>query len=313
MTYSRSKFIKGQNDKKIFLRIWDNVANPNGAVQIIHGMAEHSERYDEFAQFLNRKGYIVYADDHRGHGYSLEDGEIFGYIGENGFNHIVEDEKIISDLIKKKYEKLPLYIFSHSFGSFIGQEYIIRYSNNIDGIILSGSAKQDGIDVKAGSVLASIQNKFLNDKSEAKLIDKLSFGSFNKGIDNQTTKFDWLTRDQLTVEEYIADEFCSFISPINFYHYLFKGFKDLYKPSRLDQISKELPILVIAGDRDPVGKYGESVKELHKQYQELGIENNTLKLFKNGRHELVNETNKAEVFQYIDNWLSTEAINTFGK
>src|SRR5699024_7824475 len=261
MIHSRSKFIKGQNDKKIFLRIWDNVEVPIGVVQIIHGMAEHSKRYDEFAHFLNHKGYIVYADDHRGHGYSLEDGEVFGYIGVDGFNHIVEDEKIISDLIKKKHEKLPLYIFSHSFGSFIGQEYIIRYSNNIDGIILSGSAKQGGIDVKAGSVLASIQNKIFNNKSEAKLIDKLSFGSFNKGIDNRTTKFDWLTRDQHTVEEYIADEFCGFISPINFYYYLFKGFKDLYKPSRLDRISKELPILVIAGDRDPVGEYGESVRE----------------------------------------------------
>ena len=309
MVLSKYKWVNGINDKQIFLRFWDDVDHPIGVVQIIHGMAEHSKRYENFAHFLNRQGFIVYADDHRGHGNSLEDDEAFGYIGEDGFNNIVEDEKIISDFIKKKHKELPLYIFSHSFGSFIGQEYIIRYSNTIDGIILSGSAKQDGLDVRAGRVLASIQNKVFNDQSEAKLIDKLSFGSFNKTVDYQQTKFDWLSRDQQEVEKYIADDFCGFVSPINFYYYLFKGFKTLYQPDRLAGISKDLPILVISGDKDPVGKYGKSVKNLYQQYQDLDIKNISLKLFPNGRHELVNETNKEKIFHYIFHWLSTEASN----
>lgn len=309
MHNSHFQWVIGADGKKIFLRIWDKVDQPRGVVQIFHGMAEHSKRYDEFAHFLNSQGFIVYADDHRGHGYSCAEGEVLGYIGEDGFNHIVLDEKKISDLIKEKYTELPLYIFSHSFGSFIGQEYIIRYSQNIDGIILSGSAKQDGLDVKAARVLASIQNKLFPSQAEATLIDRLSFGSFNNRIENHQTKFDWLNRDQQEVEKYIEDDFCGFVSPINFYYHLFNGFKGLYQSDRLAAISKDLAILVVSGDKDPVGKYGESVKALYQQYQDLGIKNTTLKLFQNGRHELVNETNKEEFFQYISNWLLNETTN----
>lgn len=303
MIITKEEFIKGKDGADIFLRVWDSVDKPIGVVQIIHGMAEHSARYDDFARFLNNRGYVVYADDHRGHGLSLGKEKTLGYIGENGFNNIVEDEKIISEIIRTKYNDLPLYIFAHSFGSFIGQEYIIRYSNNIDGIILSGSAKQDGLDVKVGSILASIQNKLFNNKSEAKLIDKLSFGSYNKKVENQSTKFDWLSRDNNEVEKYIIDGLCGFISPINFYYYLFRGLKDLYKIDRLKNISKTLPILILSGNMDPVGKYGKSVERLYNQYRDLDIKDITLKLFEGGRHELLNEINKEEVFNYISNWL----------
>lgn len=305
MINSKEEFIKARNEKDIFVRIWDNVKNPIGIVQIIHGMAEHSARYDDFAHFLNNRGYIVYADDHRGHGYSLGKEEVLGYIGHDGFNNIVEDEKIISELIGKKYQGLPLYIFAHSFGSFIGQEYIIRYSKEINGIILSGSAKQNGMDVRAGSILASIQNMIFDSKLEAKLIDKLSFGSFNKKVENQHTKFDWLSRDNNEVEKYIGDELCGFISPINFYYNLFKAFKELYKIHRLKDISKTLPILLLSGDMDPVGKYGKSVRKLYNQYRDLDMINISIKLFEGKRHELLNEINKEEVFIYIYNWLSS--------
>lgn len=305
MINSTNGFIKGSEGKDVFLRIWDDVEYPIGIVQVLHGMAEHSARYNDFAQFLNNKGYIVYADDHRGHGYSIAAGEVLGYIGDDGFNNIVEDERIISKLIKKEYKELPLYIFAHSFGSFIGQEYIIRYSKEIDGIILSGSAKQDGIDVKAGRILASIQNRFFDSSSEAKLIDKLSFGSYNKKVGDQNTKFDWLSQDNEQVKEYMEDKFCGFISPINFYYHIFKAFEELYKVDRLKTISKSLPILVLSGGMDPVGKYGRSVKRLYNQYKDLDMENLTLKLFEGGRHELLNEINREEVFEFVYDWLSS--------
>ena len=298
-------FIDGVDKNKIFLRIWDNVQNPKGIVQIIHGMAEHSERYREFAKHLNTEGYIVCADDHRGHGKSvIHEGE-FGYLGEDGFNKVVEEEHMITEFMKREYLDLPVNIFAHSFGSFVGQEYITRHSNEINSIILSGSAKQDGMDIKLGYMVASVQRKLFDDRSKAKLIDKLSFGSFNKKVENPQHKFAWLTRDINEVEKYCNDELCGFISTINFYYNLFGGLKNLYNKDKLRKINKELPILVLAGDKDPVGKYGKSILALHKQYEDLGISKAEVKLFKEGRHELLNESNKLEVYEYVSEWFNS--------
>lgn len=299
-------YITSHDGQKIFLRIWNQVEKPKGIVQIIHGMAEHSARYETFALFLNKKGYIIYADDHRGHGHSLTEEEVFGYIGENGFQKIVKDEQLISELIKNKYPQLPLFIFAHSFGSFIGQEYIIQYSEKIDGMILSGSAKQNGLDVKMGRVLATFQNTVFDDKKEAKLIDQLSFGSFNKKFKDQKPTSSWLTRDAKVVDQYKKDELSGFVSPINFYYELFHTFKSLYQTKRLKKIEKDLPLLIISGDMDPVGKYGKAVQALYEQYVQLDLENVNIKLFKDARHELVNELNNQEVFSYIDDWLQQQ-------
>lgn len=297
------KFIVCNDGAKIFLRIWDEVQAPIGIVQIFHGMAEHSGRYDDFAKFLNLKGFIVYADDHRGHGLSVGEKNVLAYVGEDGFNNIVEDERNILEIIRKSYKDLPLYIFAHSFGSFIGQEFIIRYSNVIQGIILSGSAKQDGIEIKFAKLLANLQNFLFDNSKPAKLLDKLSFGSYNDKVENKTSKFDWLSRDKNEVNKYIEDDLSGYVSPIDFYYNLFHGFKDLYKRDRLSKINKELPILIISGDMDPVGKYGDSVKRLYDTYKDLNIEDLSLKLFQNGRHELLNEINRLDVYDYIYKWI----------
>ena len=299
----REEFIKSIDNKKIFIRIWDEVDDPKGVVQIFHGMAEHSERYNDFALYLNSKGYIVYADDHRGHGKS-KDSNGYGYLGNNGFYSVVEDEGNITKLIKERYNELPIYIFAHSFGSFVGQEYITKFSDKISGVILSGSAKQDGIDVKFGRVFANIQSKLIGDSKPAHFIDKMSFGSFNKKVNNPKSKFDWLTRDDKEVNKYKDDSFCGFVSPINFYTSMFEGLHNLYNPDKLSKINKKLSIFVLSGDKDPVGKYGKSVERLFNQYKDLGIHDVSLKLYDGGRHEMLNETNKEEVYTDIYNWLS---------
>lgn len=302
MTSSREIFIKGKGGQEIFLRIWDDVINPRGVVQIFHGMAEHSGRYENFAKFLNDRDIIVFADDHRGHGETAtKDGQL-GYLGDDGFNSVVEDEYIITNYIKEIYKDIPVYIFAHSFGSFIGQEYIIRYSSEIDGIILSGSAKNDGADVKTGIFVSTMQSKFISDRKAAKFIDNFAFGGFNKNIDNPKTKVAWLTRDEEEQSKYINDKLCAFVPTINFYRNLFLGIHELYKVDRLKNINKKLPILVLSGKRDPVGKNGESVKRLYKQYKNLEIENVDIKLFEECRHELLNEINKDEVMEFIYKW-----------
>ena len=303
MNTYKETFIKGKNGARICLRIWDNVANPKGVIQIFHGMAEYSIRYNDFANVFNDKGFVVYGNDHRGHGKTLTENETPGYLGKNGFYNIVEDEKVIFDLIKSNYADLPLFIFAHSFGSFIAQEYIIHYSKEINGVMLSGSAKQSGIDVKAAYMLASMQNKLFDNTKEAKLIDRLTFGSYSKRIKKKKTKFDWLSHDEKIVDDYIKDRLCGYISPIDFYYNFFGGLKNLYKPKKLENISKSLPILIISGEMDPIGKYGRLVEKLYKQYKSLNMENVTLRLIEDCRHEILNETNKEEVYDYIYNWI----------
>lgn len=299
MTNSRQMFIKGKDGQEIFLRIWDNVTKPKGVVQIFHGMAEHSGRYENFTNFLNNKGIIVFADDHRGHGETaIKNGQL-GYLGKDGFNNIVEDEYIITNYIKELYKDVPVYIFAHSFGSFIGQEYIIRYSSEVNGIILSGSAKNDGADVKTGIFVSTIQSKFISDRKAAKFIDNFAFGGFNKNIDNPKTKVAWLTRDEEEQKKYINDKFCTFVPTIDFYRNLFLGLHELYKIDRLKNINKKLPILILSGEKDPVGKNGESVKRLYEQYKNLEIEDVNIKLFEDCRHELLNEINKEEIMEFI--------------
>ncbi|MGL4773329.1 MAG: lysophospholipase [Clostridium sp.] len=304
MSKKREMFFEASNGDKIYINIWEDVQEPVGIIQIFHGMVEHIGRYDDFAKFLNMNGYIVVADDHRGHGKTAGRDNL-GYLGDDGFNRIVKDEKEISDFIKNEYKNTPLYILGHSFGSFIAQEYLIRYSNEIDGIIFSGSAKQDGIDVKAGKLVASLQKMIFDDRKKARFIDKLAFGGYNKNVDSPKTKFDWLSRDEEQVKLYSEDEFCAFVPSINFYYNLFNGLSGLYKKERLNGIRKDIDILVISGDKDPVGKNGESVKRLYEQYKELGIENTTLKLYEEGRHELLNEINRAEVYEYIEAWFDS--------
>lgn len=300
---SNKQFIKGFNGKEIFLRTWSKVEKPKGVVQIIHGMIEHSGRYHDFAKFLNSNGYIVYADDHRGHGETALKHSEYGYLGEDGFNHIVEDEFIITNLIKSTYPNLPIYILGHSFGSFISQKYISKYSGHIQGLILSGSSKREGIDLKAGSLLLKIQKKLFNRKKEAKLINKLTFLNYTKKVDSPKTSSDWLTADDTIVDDYIKDPHCQFIPTIDFYCSFFHNLLNLYNIDNLKTLRKDLPIFIISGDKDPVGNYGKGTSNLFSFYKELEMENVELKLYKNGRHEILNEINRKDVYNDINKFL----------
>ncbi|MGO1368090.1 alpha/beta hydrolase [Senegalia sp. (in: firmicutes)] len=300
---ANSTFIKGKNGFPIHLYIWDRVSSPKGLIQIFHGMAEHAARYEEFARYLNNEGYIVYASDHRGHGKTAKRIGDLGDIGKDGFNNIVEDGYIINTMINKRYPNLPIILLGHSFGSFIAQEYIIRYGYTIDGLILSGSAKMKGMDVKLGKLVSIVESKIYNSKKKDYLIDKISFGGFNKKIEHPNSKFSWLTRDEEQVKKYDEDPLCGTIFPIIFFKYFFGGLSKLYIDERLEKIPKSLPIFIFSGDKDPVGGYGKMAKNLYITYKDIGIEDVNMKLYIDGRHEMLNEINKREVYDDIIKWI----------
>lgn len=304
-------FFKGCGGKLIHTYFWEAVSDARAVVQISHGMAEHAERYAGFAEWLNDRGYTVYADDHRGHGRTAGIPDEIGYIGEDGFNRIVEDEYILTKLIKEKHPGLPVFLLGHSFGSFIAQEYISRYGGGIAGVILSGSAMNDGPDVKAGLMIASVM-KLFGDKRPNALLDGLMFGRFNSRVENPSGKFDWLSRDGREVARYDGDPLCGGVFTTNFFYEMLKGLSGLYTREKTAGIPKKLPVCIISGENDPVGGYGKRVAKLHALYVRLGIEDLTLKLYRGGRHEMLNEINREEVFEDIAAWLEPR-INTQSK
>jgi alpha-beta hydrolase superfamily lysophospholipase len=288
--------LKGYDATEIACYAWDEVENPVAVVQIAHGMGEHCKRYDHFASFLNANGYIVVADDHRAHG-KTSGYEMRGISEGDCFNDTITDMIQLTAYAKDKY-KLPVFLLGHSYGSFLSQGYMQRNAKNIAGVILSGSAYMGITLTKLGRIIAEIQNYFYGPDKPAKLIAKMSFGAYDKPFANEKQKFAWLSRDAEVSKKYIADPYCGghFVMSIGFQLSFFQGLGKLYTESGLNSIPKELPIMVMSGDKDPVGGNGKLVTMLYEKYKAIGLKNTEFKLYQDARHEILNEINKEEVY-----------------
>lgn len=279
--------------------LWDEVRNPKGVVQIAHGMAEHARRYDHFATYLNKNGYIVFADDHRAHGMTSTKQStkgVKGYHKGDIYSDTVRDEVAITDYLKAKYN-LPVIYFGHSYGSMVGQRYA-EMNHLADGIVLSGSAMMKGALLTAGAAISKLQYKTKGGEVKADLLDKMSFGSYNAPFKKEGP-FAWLSRDREQVKKYIFDEQCGYVMSISFFKHFLNGLKESYKAENLASVDKNIPIAIFSGDNDPVGGNGKLVTALYDQYKNLGVKDVTAKLYEGARHEIINETNNAEVYQDI--------------
>jgi alpha-beta hydrolase superfamily lysophospholipase len=256
-------------------------------------MAEHARRYDDFAAFLNKNGFLVFADDHRAHGNSVKKGGL-GYAEGDVFEDTVKDEIFITDYLAETY-KLPVVVVGHSYGSFLTQRYI-ECDGKAAGVLLSGSACMAGALLNVGNTIANCQSKIFDGKKKAKLLDGMSVGGYDKKFKKEKTKFAWLSRDTAVGKKYFFDEHCGFTMSIAFYKSFFNGLKTVYQPENLAKIAKDQKLAIFSGTADPVGgKNAVLVKKLYEQYKALGL-SPALKLYDNARHEILNETNKSEVY-----------------
>ena len=279
------------NGFKVFVRKWvpPEGVQPKAVVQIAHGGAEHSLRYERPAKLLNRAGYIVYANDHRGHWKTAVTMENAGFAGEDGWNGIVRDAKQLTDIIKKENPGLPLFLFGHSMGSLISQHYIQQWGSGLKGVVLCGSSG------------GRIELDLVISKLEAKPREEHQRSAGPRTLQ----QFDWLTRDKAEVQKYIDDPWCGFTFTRGFVLDMFRAMREGWKPENEARIPKGLPIYVISGDQDPAGgDHATSVKSLVGRYQVLGIRDITLKIYPGAHHELLNETNRDEVQSDILAWLN---------
>ena len=264
---------------------WNDVQNPKGVIQIAHGMVEYAQRYDKIAQLFNQNGYIVVADDHRGHGNTNP--ESLGYCdGEMFFDTILDMKKLL-DITKEKYPNLPYILFGFSYGSFLTQYFIGKYGNCLDVVIIGGSSKNSRISTKFGQFVAKIGCIFKGKQKPAKLIKKLTFNVYDRKFDDRC----FLSTNKENNERYFNDPYCSFVCSYNFYYNFFKGLNKLYTKNYKNSLSKNLAMLIISGEDDPVGNMSKGTKKLFNYYQKVGCKNVQLKLYKDSRHEFLNEDN----------------------
>ena len=267
-------------------------------VIIMTGMEETSARYDEFAKFLNKEGFDVYCIDSFGQGENvLPDMSNLGVWPKSGFRKQVQ---VVDALVQKlRITCLPVFIFSHSMGSFLAQDYIQRYTHHVSKVVLCGSAGKNPATGVGYALARMIVNK-KNAYEKAGLLNKLMFGGFNKGIKNPRTPYDWLSFNEANVDKYIADPLCGFGPNNSFCLEFLKGLNRLYKRKFLEKIRKDLDVFIICGEGDPVSQYGKGVAKLEKMYtKKLRLKNVKTKVYPNMRHEILQENDRELVYQDI--------------
>jgi len=297
----------GCDGKKITGYLWKSAGKPKAVLQISHGQAEHAERYDGFAQALNKAGYAVYANDHRGHGKTAGSVENCGFFAEeNGWELVQDDMYELTKVIKKENKKLPVFLMGHSMGSFLTRTYLFKYSDEINGAILSGTAGDPGLLGAAGKLVATIEGKIKGPEKPSPLMDKLSFGAFNNAFKPNRTEFDWLSTVNEEVDKYIADPYCGNVHSNSYFKQMLQALKESNDDKNIEVIRKDLPIYLFSGAVDPVGMNTKGVTETFQKYIKAGIQDVSLKFYGQCRHETLNEFNKKEVYQDVINWLDSK-------
>ena len=288
---------------EIFVYRWapPSGVEPRAVVQIEHGAAEHALRYERVARYLNQNGYLVYADDHRGHWKTAETMDKAGICGPDGWNWMVKDAKQLTAIIKEKHPGLPVFLFGHSMGSLMAQQYIQNWGAELQGVVLSGTTGISMVDAAVVPMAEqAAQGEAVNLPSE--LFAGL-FASVNEPFEPVSTPFDWLSRDEQEVQKYIDDPWCGFLFTNGMTYEFIKGMVNLFDPENESRIPKELPIYVISGEMDPVGA-NDGVRVLVQRYQDdLGLVDISYKIYPGARHEILNETNRDDVHADILNWL----------
>ncbi len=275
-----------------------------GVIQIIHGMAEHIERYEDFAKFLGKQGFVVVLEDHLGHGKTASSSSALGYFCEQDpATVLVRDVHRLKKIVQEKYPGLPYIVMGHSMGSMILRNYLFRYGQGIDGAVIIGTNASSNATLAFGKILTGILKLIYGEKHKSELLNKISFGNCNKKVPQKRTIVDWLSTDPKVVDRYMGDPLCGFTFTINGFQTILELFKRMQNEENLKKIPKDLPLLIISGEEDPIGEYGKVPKELYDTYLKLGLTKVQLKLYNGARHEVLNETNKKEVYEDLKNWV----------
>lgn len=300
------EFYLPSSDKNYKIRCMEWI--PDGEIksvlQITHGMMEHIGRYREFGIWLAERGVAVVGHDHLGHGKTVMDKEEFGYFGTNGGTDcVIKDIRRVTVYCKKHYPDKKLFLLGHSMGSFLTRRYLSVYNDGPDGFILMGTGAPADALVFSGKLLAEWMIKIKGKRYRSKLLYDMSLGNYNQKFKPTKTPQDWLTRDEKWTKSFCEDELCQFVFTVSAYRDFFRVMLKAGEMEKKKAIRTDAPILIVSGDKDPVGDDAKGVRKVYQRYSDAGVTDLTLGLYEGARHEILHETNCEEVFSDIFEWM----------
>lgn len=302
-------FIRSKGKGEIHCCQWVPDVEIKGIVQIVHGIAEFIERYDDFAQFLNENGYMVVGEDHMGHGQSVMPGEPIGYFHGGWFSAIADSCQLMQKTMEEN-PGIPYVLFGHSMGSFMARTILCKYPNSgITGAVICGTGWQPRGFLPIAVGLCTAIAKLTGEKKPSEFLQQLVFGGYNKKVVSPRTPYDWLSRDEKNVDAYVAHPMCGFTPCSGLLRDMLCGISYIEEKKNLAQMKKDLPVLFIAGGDDPVGSYGEGVETAAGEFRKTGMQDVAVKIYPECRHEILNELNKKDIYADVLQWLSSKIIS----
>jgi alpha-beta hydrolase superfamily lysophospholipase len=300
--------VHGIDNSSVFYRCWlpDDQEKIQAVLHIAHGMAEHSKRYEEFALQCVAHNLAVYAHDHRGHGHTGANNMLGHYDDHKGWQLVLSDMNEVQNMLRSKHPGKPVFLLGHSMGSFISQGYAFAYQPELAGLLLSGSNYSAPIKYKTARLLAKLERFRKGPRFRSKLLDTLTFGTFNNNFKPNQTDYDWLSSDLTQVRKYIEDPHCGFICTAQLWCDLLKGLSRISLPEAFKRLDQETPVFIFGGQNDPVGNYGSGLIALSQQYNNANFKDVNLQIYPEGRHEMLHETNKEDVGRHLISWIESK-------
>ena len=296
--------------------VWnsDGERRPSALVILVHGMAEHIARYDGIARYLNARGTAVFGASHLGHGLTAGKGELGYFARRGGAGYLLRDIDTVRRYAMSLYPDTPCFILGHSMGSFLTRYYLCTdMARGLSGAVISGTADQPPAVLAAASLVAGTQKLFGMAKKPGKLLNTLSFAAYNKPFDPPMDGFAWLSRNEENVRKYVADPLCGFCFTVSAFSDLFGILKFIGKEKNIKKMDPSLPVLFVAGDKDPVGENGAGVRRVYDRFAGCGMKNISMKLYENDRHEVLNELDRetvyADIYRFIEGIIGPPEAN----
>ncbi len=290
-------FPSSDGEHQVHAVLWMPEGEPRAVVQLVHGICEYILRYEPFARFLTARGFAVCGHDHLGHGLTAKGREEYGFFTD--WRHLVKDVRSLREQMGRRFPEKPYFLLGHSMGSFVARTDLIDYPGTLSGWILSGTGQEPPVTVAAGKLLTGLGDPHKVNK----LFYKLSIGAYNNNFKPTRTAADWICRDEKVVDAYLADPLCNFQTTAGMNHAMMEGLQYVGSRANLDKMDKDTPVYFFAGDADPVGAMGKAVEKVAGWFRRAGVKDVTMKLYPGGRHEMLNETNKEEVFADTLAWI----------
>lgn len=292
---------------------WEPDHGALGVVNLAHGMGEHARRYDHVATALNEHGWAVYIEDHRGHGRTAATPDDLGHFADRGgWALVLDDLHRVTLRARADHPGLPLVLLGHSMGSFLAQQYVFTFPDELDALVLSGSSGPAGRIVEAGAILARAERLRLGRRGRSELLESLIGRDFNRAFEPTRTDMDWLSRDEERVDASVADPLCGFDKTTQFWLDVFSGLRVIGQVERVRAGARSAtPVYLLAGTDDPVGGT-DGITSLIAHYDAAGLNDVTTRLYEGGRHEMFNETNRDEVIAELLAWLDTRVAGAAG-